>query len=151
MTGEEHNNTLATLWFIYGAMHGLTLLGLLLLVLIVKLSVSDAIALSGFWIAISVITFALLLLAVGLLPLLVGFGFRRRSRWLKPSAQALSIISLINIPIGTALGIYTIKFFRGDPGVTLYGGKSSSGSEAELGDAMRGAQPLMNWANRSKS
>ena len=44
MTGEEHNNTLATLWFIYGAMHGLTLLGLLILVLIVKLSVSDAIA-----------------------------------------------------------------------------------------------------------
>ena len=151
MTGEEHNKTLATLWFIYGAMHGLTLLGLLLLVLIVKLSVSDAITLSAFWIAISVIAFVVLLMFVGVLPLLVGFGFRQRSRWLKPSAQALSIVSLINIPIGTALGIYTIKFFRSYAGTSLYGGKGSSATEAELSDAMRGAQPLMNWANRSKS
>jgi len=81
MTGEEHNKTLATLWFIYGAMHGLTLLGLLLLVLIVKLSVSDAITLSAVWIAISVIAFVVLLMFVGVLPLLVGFGFRQRSRW----------------------------------------------------------------------
>jgi hypothetical protein len=150
MTGEEHNKTLATLWFIYGAMHGLTLLGLLLLVLIVKLSVSDAITLSGFWISISVIAFVVLLLIVGVLPLLAGFGFGKRSRWLKPLAQALAIISLVNIPIGTALGIYTIKFFRSEAGGTLYGGKASSASESELSDAMRGAQPLMNWANRSK-
>jgi len=150
MTGEEHNKTLATLWFIYGAMHGLTLLGLLLLVLIVKLSVSDAITLSGFWIAISVITFVVLLMVVGVLPLLVGFGFRERSRRLKPLARALAIISLVNIPIGTALGIYTIKFFRSEAGIRLYGGKASSTSESELKDAMHGAKPLMNWANRSK-
>ena len=150
MTAEEHNKTLATLWFIYGAMHGLTLLGLLLLVLVVKLSVSDAIALSTFWISISVITFVVLLVMVGVLPLLVGFGFRQRSRWLKPAAQALSIISLINIPIGTALGIYTIRFFRSDAGISLYGGKASSASEGELSEAMRGAQPLMNWANKLK-
>jgi len=150
MTAEDHNKTLATLWFIYGAMHGLTLLGLLLLVLVVKLSVSDAIALSAFWIAISVITFVGLLMFVGVLPLLVGFGFQKQSRWLKPSAQALAIISLINIPIGTALGIYTIKFFRSDAGISLYGGKASSASEGELSDAMQGAQPLMNWANKSK-
>jgi hypothetical protein len=87
---------------------------------------------------------------VGVLPLLVGFGFRKRGRWLKSSAQALAIISLINIPIGTALGIYTIKFLRSDAGISLYGGKASSASEGELSDAMRGAQPLMNWANRSK-
>ena len=31
MTAEEHNKTLATLYLIYGAMHGLTMLGLLLL------------------------------------------------------------------------------------------------------------------------
>ncbi len=150
MTVEEHNKTLATLWFIYGAMHGLTLLGLLLLVLIVKLSVSDAITLSGFWISISVITFVVLLMIVGVLPLLVGFGFGKRSRWLKPLAQALAIISLINIPIGTALGIYTIKFFRSDAGTSLYGGTTSAATDSELKDAMHGAQPLMNWANRSK-
>jgi hypothetical protein len=36
MTAEEHNKTLATLYFIYSGIHGLTLIGLLLLVLVVK-------------------------------------------------------------------------------------------------------------------
>ena len=36
MTAEEHNKTLATLYFIYSGIHGLTLVGLLLLVLLVK-------------------------------------------------------------------------------------------------------------------
>ncbi len=80
MTAEEHNKTLATLWFIYGAMHGLTLLGLLLLILIVKLSVSDALSVSGFWIAISTIIFVVLMMIVGLLPLVIGVGFRKRAR-----------------------------------------------------------------------
>lgn len=150
MTAEEHNKTLATLWFVYGGMHGLTLLGLLLLILMVKLSVSDAVSISGFWFAISTIAFVVLMMVVGLLPLVVGIGFRKRARWLKSSAIALSVISLINIPIGTALGIYTIKFLRSAAGVSLYGGKASSASEAELAEAMQGAQPLMNWAPKSK-
>jgi hypothetical protein len=150
MTAEEHNKTLATLWFIYGAMHGLTLLGLLLLILIVLLS-SNVVSISGFWIAMSVIIFVVLMMIVGLLPLVVGIGFRKRTRWLKPVAVALSIVSLINIPIGTALGIYSIKFLRSEAGVGLYGGKASAATDAELADAMRGAQPLMNWANKSKS
>lgn len=149
MTAEEHNKTLATLWFIYGAMHGLTLLGLLLLVLIVKLSVSESLSVSGFWMSMSVIIFVLLLMIVGLLPLVIGIGFRKRTRWLKTAAIALSIASLFNIPIGTALGIYTIKFLRSGAGVSLYGGKASSATEAELNDAMQGAQPLMSWANKS--
>lgn len=151
MTAEEHNKTLATLWFIYGAMHGLTLLGLLLLILIVKLSVSDALSISGFWIAISTIIFVVLMMIVGLLPLVTGIGFRKRARWLKTMAIALSIVSLVNIPIGTALGIYTIKFLRSAAGVSLYGGKASVATDAELAEAMKGAQPLMNWANKSKS
>ena len=151
MTADEHNKTLATLWFIYGAMHGLTLLGLLLLILIVKLSVSAALSISGFWIAMTVITFVILMMIVGLLPLVLGIGFRKRAGWLKTLALALAIVSLINIPIGTALGIYTIKFLRSEAGVSLYGGKASAATDAELADAMRGAEPLMNWANKSKS
>jgi hypothetical protein len=150
MTAEEHNKTLGVLWFVYGAMHGLTLLGLLLLILIVKLSVSEALSISGFWIAMAVIVFVLLVMIVGLLPLVIGIGFRKRTRWVKATAMALSIVSLINIPIGTALGIYTIRFLRSAAGVGLYGGKASAATEAELADAMRGAQPLMNLADKLK-
>ena len=150
MTAEEHNKTLATLHFIYGGMHGLTLLGLLLLVFVFVMASPAANSISAFWIAVSVVVFVVLLFAVGLLPLLVGYGLMKRRRWAKPLGICLAVISLINIPIGTALGIYAFKFFRSEGGIKLYGGGVSTASESELQDALHGAQPLMNWADRLK-
>ena len=150
MTGEEHNKTLATLWFVYSGIHGLTLIGLLLLVLVVKLTTPAAELISSFWLFVGGFVFVLLFLTVGVLPLLIGYGFRKRARWLKPIGFVTAILSFVNIPIGTALGIYTIKFFRSEAGVKLYGGQAASTAESELRDAMQGAQPLMNWAKRVK-
>jgi hypothetical protein len=150
MTAEEHNKTLATLYFIYGAMHGLTLLALLLLVLIAKLATPLAELITTSTIVVGMIVFVILLLTVGVLPVIVGYGLRKRSRWVKSLALALAIVSLINIPIGTALGIYTFKFFKSEGGVRLYGGKGSATSEADLQEALRGAQPLMDLAKRVK-
>jgi hypothetical protein len=149
MNAEEHNQTLATLHFIYGAMHGLTLAGLLLLAVVVKLASPDASSISTFWIAFGVLMFVVLLFVVGLLPLVVGYALKKRRLWAKPLGLALAVISLVNIPVGTALGIYTIKFFRSEGGVRLYGGQTSN-SESDLQGAMKGAQPLMNWADRLK-
>jgi hypothetical protein len=85
-----------------------------------------------------------------LLPLAVGYGLKKRRRWAKPVGLSLAVVSLINIPVGTALGIYAIKFFRSEGGVRLYGGKQSTSSESELHDALRGTQPLMKWAGKLK-
>ena len=150
MTAEEHNTTLANLHFIYGAMHGLTLAGLLLLVIVIKLAESTAVSISTFWITFAVLTFVVLLFLVGLIPLAVGYGLKKRKRWARPLGLMLAVISMINIPVGTALGIYTIKFFRSEGGVRLYGGKFSAASEGDLQDALNRTQPLMNWADRSK-
>jgi hypothetical protein len=150
MTAEEHNKTLATLYLIYSGIHGLTLVGLLLLVLVVKFATPAAEVISPAVLAIGSVAFVILFLAVGLLPLLVGYGLRKRARWVKPLGSFVAIISLVNIPIGTALGIYTMKFFRSDAGRALYGGPGTTASEEELKGAMRGAQPLMNWADRLK-
>jgi hypothetical protein len=150
MTAEEHNKTLATLHFIYGAMHGLTLLGLLLLALVVEISTLGPNSISSFWIACAVIVFVVLLFAVGLLPLAVGYGLTKRKRWAKPLGLALAAISLVNIPIGTALGIYAFKFFRSEGGIKLYGGKASTSGEDELQQALTSTQPLMKWADRMK-
>src|SRR5438874_8230096 len=150
MTAEEHNKTLATLHFIYGGMHGLTLLGLLLLVFGFMMAAPAANSISAFWIAARVLVFVVLLFAVGLLPLLVGYGLTKRRRWAKRLGIVLAVISLINIPIGTALGIYAVKFFRSEGGIRLYGGNESTGSESELQDALHRAQPLMNWAKRTR-
>lgn len=150
MTAEEHNKTLATLHFIYGAMHGLTLVALLLLVFAVKLATPDASLISPFWFRVGVLAFLVLFIAVGLWPVIVGYAFMKRKRWAKPLAVVLGVISLINIPIGTALGIYTIKFLRSEGGIKLYGGKATTASKAELEEALRDARPLMNWADRRK-
>jgi len=151
MTAEEHNKTLATLHYIYGAMHGLTLVGLLLLVFVFMMASPAANLIPTFWIAVSVVIFVVLLFAVGFLPLLVGYGLMKRRRWAKPLGICLAGISLINIPIGTALGIYAFKFFKSAGGIKLYGGGGvSTASESELQDALHGAQPLMNWADRPK-
>ena len=149
-TAEEHNKTLATLYFIYGAMHGLTLIGLLLLVFVVKLTTPAAELISGVWVVGGAIAFLILFMAVGLIPLIVGFGFRHRRGWVKPLGLALAVVSLINVPIGTALGIYTLKFFRGEVGAEFYGGRASAANDEELRDSVRGTQPLMKWTNRLK-
>ncbi len=54
MTAEEHNKTLATLYFIYGAMHGLTLVGLLLLLLVFWLAAPNVAQVSAFWVVTGV-------------------------------------------------------------------------------------------------
>ena len=150
MTAEEHNKTLATLHFIYGGMHGLTLLGLLLLVIVLMTASTAANSISAPWVAVSVLVFLIFLFAVALLPLLVGYALMKRRRWAKPLGICLAVISLINIPIGTALGIYTFKFFKSEGGIKLYGGRVSTASESELQDALHGAKPLMNWAKRTR-
>jgi len=150
MTAEEHNKTLGTLHFIYGAIHGLTLVGLVILIVFVALATPAAANLSTFWMVVGSLIIAALFIVVGLLPVVVGYGLRRRLRWVKPVGIILAVLSLVNIPIGTALGIYTIKFFRSTGGVELYGGTVASTSEGELKDAMDGAQPLMKFADRLK-
>ena len=150
MTAEEHNKTLATLYLIYSGIHGLTLVGLLLLVLVVKFATPAVEVITPTALALGSVAFVILFLAVGLLPLLVGYGFRKRAAWVKPLGTIVAIISLVNIPIGTALGVYTMKFFRSAAGRALYGGQGTRASDDELKDAMRGTQPLMNWADKLK-
>jgi hypothetical protein len=91
-----------------------------------------------------------LLLLVGLLPMVEGYALKKHKRWARPFGIILAVISLINIPVGTALGIYTIKFFRSEGGVRLYGGRAATASDAELHDAAKGPRPLMNLAERLK-
>ncbi len=150
MTAEQHNQTLGTLHLVYGAVHGLTLLGLLGLVLIFRFASVAGELISASMMMIGTVVFILLALLVGILPLIAAIGFRKRRGWVKPFAIALAVVSLVNIPIGTALGIYTIKFFRSAAGVQLYGGQASLADTNELEDALGRAQPLMNVAERLK-
>jgi hypothetical protein len=148
MSAEDHNKTLATLHFVYGAMHGLGLAALILVVLVSLIALPGANPGPTFWIAFAIVTFVVSLFVAP--PLTVGYGLLKRRGWAKPLGIASGVISLVNIPLGTALGIYAIRFFRSEGGRRLYGGKASTTSDGELETALRGAQPLMSWADRLK-
>ena len=146
MTAEEHNKTLATLYAIYGGLHGLGLAALVILAVVIKLGLDSGTAPPAIWIVIIILMAAAALFTVP--PLIVAYGLKQRSRWAKGLAIVSSVPSLVNIPIGTALSIYTFKFFKSAGGAALYGGKTSTASEQELQDALSGNQPLMDWAKR---
>jgi hypothetical protein len=54
------------------------------------------------------------------LALLAGWGLMERSQWGRIVAIAAAILSLIRIPIGTALGIWTLVTLLGYRNTTLY-------------------------------
>jgi len=148
MTGEEHNKMLAMLYAIYGGLHGLGLAALLILALVVKVSSVSGQAATAVWITVFSLMIAAAVFTVP--PLIVAYGFKQRSTWTKPVAYVSAILSLVNIPLGTALSIYTFRFFTSEAGRALYGGQGEVTEERELQDAMRGAQPLMKWAKRAR-
>ncbi|HVH71288.1 MAG TPA: hypothetical protein VNB49_09290 [Candidatus Dormibacteraeota bacterium] len=148
MTAEDHNRTLATLHLVYGAMHGLGLAALVLVVLFSLILLPGADPSPKFW-----VVFASLTVVVSLFvwpPLVVGYGLLKRKAWAKPLGITSAVISLVNLPLGTALSIYAIRFFQSEGGRRLYGGKEPTTSESELQDALRRAQPLMNRVSRVK-
>ena len=147
MTAEEHNQTLALLHFIYAGIHGLTLAALVLLIFVARSASPISLSISAFWIKFGIIAFVIVLVAVVLLPLLAGYGLRKRKRWAKPITIVSGVVSMINIPIGTALGIYAIKFLSSAAGSTLYGG-SGAASEMELQHAFQRTKRLTDLADR---
>jgi hypothetical protein len=54
--------------------------------------------------------------------LVAGIGLLRRARWARILALAVAAIHLIEIPIGTALGVYAIWVLVQDESVRLLGG-----------------------------
>jgi hypothetical protein len=54
------------------------------------------------------------------LALIAGWGLMERTQWGRLVAVAAAIVSLIKIPIGTALGIWTLVTLLGYRNTTLY-------------------------------
>ena len=65
------------------------------------------------------ITVGLLMAALGLPGLLAGWGLLTGKPWARVLAIVVGILSLINVPIGTALGVYTLWVLT-QPAATEY-------------------------------
>jgi hypothetical protein len=52
--------------------------------------------------------FGVLMVVLGLPGMLAGYGLLKRYSWARTLALVLGILGLVNFPVGTAIGIYTV-------------------------------------------
>jgi len=116
MTTRQHLDTIGLLWIVYGLLYVAG--GLLFFVLFGLAGVGTGVAavsgganelyvMGGGYLAAAVLGgsfFALL----GLPHAVVGLALRRRRPWSRVGALVLAAIALLNMPLGTLLGVYTI-------------------------------------------
>lgn len=128
MTAKDHNKTLGILFLVWG---GLQALGLLISLFmfggmgaaLVATGKNDeqigGAVFLGLALFIGVISIAILVPT-----LMAGFKLLKAQRSARTWAIAAAIIALINIPLGTALGVYALWFLFGEEGKRFYGGSN---------------------------
>lgn len=84
----------------------------------------DAMAVT-FLVGATIGTFLFLLALPGLL---AGWGLLQRRSWSRILALVVGAINLVNVPLGTALGVYTIWVLMQDDAIDLLEGRSGAGS-----------------------
>ena len=103
---ELHIKVLGILYIISGilATFGGTLI--ILLFTVIGIAASEVRALPI--LAVLAIVLGSILLVIGVAKLICGWGLLARKKWSRVFGIIMAIISLINIPFGTALGIYAL-------------------------------------------
>ena len=130
MTAQEHNKTLGILFLIFGSVNILLLIPAALQATKALKSLEDAAALNpnpesarnamGL-LMILLIVLGVLTLISAVMEIVAGLGLFKQRPWSPPAATIAAIVALINIPIGTGLGIYALWFLFGNKARELYG------------------------------
>lgn len=110
---RQHIDTMGVLFMVYGVLQlvGVLVLGLMLVggvglaVVGVSSGEEELLLLGGVYGMIGLLAGALaLVLAVGYL--VAGQGLRKRRSWARIAAFVLGALALLNVPLGTALGVF---------------------------------------------
>jgi len=117
MTAQDHNKILAILFLVDGLLNVIALVVAVFFIAGVgvyattRMGSSESIV---FWIG-AVLGVLICAFVLVLLPFLSSFAMFKRKTWAKTVGFIASIVSLLGLPFGTALGIYGIWFLsRGD-------------------------------------
>ncbi len=122
---KDHINILGILWIVFGALSLFAALFILLLFFGITLIPGVDFAAGGILKVIGVIIGAYLGL-LGLPKIIGGIGLLNGREWGRVIVIIMSFLSLVNIPVGTALGVYSlivlfnresIEYFRSGPQV----------------------------------
>jgi hypothetical protein len=123
MTPEQHNKYLGWAHLVYAALH--TLMGVVISVIVAVMfstlpnSGRGNPPPPGFFIAMAVF---MLIFTVGIsIPsMIAGYALLKRKRWAKIAAIVAGAFAAMQVPVGTAVCVYTFWFLFSEPGRLLY-------------------------------
>ena len=120
---DTHVKVLAVLYIVFGALG--TLLGLGLMALLSFIGVAGAASDPDAWMALPVLgitgaALGVFLLILSLPGVIAGVGLLKYRPWARILIIVLSALNLMNIPIGTILGIYGLWVMLSDEGSRLF-------------------------------
>lgn len=112
----NHLTLLGSLWIAYSvlALFGGVIIFVLNQTLFAALSARGEFGPPGGFLRPMFAVIGILLLMKGTLSIIAGIGLLTRQSWARIIALVMGCISLLNIPFGTALGIYTIWVLLGE-------------------------------------
>jgi hypothetical protein len=107
---SDHVKLLSVLWLVYGSLNLLAVIFVWMIgsAVIAAISQAQPGAQIPSFIHPLLTVIALFVMAKGALCLAGGVGLLQRASWGRVTALIAGFISLLNIPFGTALGVYTI-------------------------------------------
>lgn len=123
----NHLTLLGSLWIAYSllAVFGAVVLFLLNRTLFAELQARGQFGPPGGFLRPLFAMLGMLVLCKGVLSFIAGIGLLTKQPWARILALVMGCISLLNIPFGTALGIYTIWVLLGENGEQEYRALSS--------------------------
>lgn len=153
MTTEEHNRTLGILHLVYGGLHALILLMVMLFVIPILIGIgttgtsrdADGAMLMVIFLSI----FALFWAAITIPSFVAGYGMLKRKSWAKVWAMVAGGVAGMHFPLGTALCVYTFWFLFSNGGNKMYENMSKPFDTYQPG-VLHGAPQPADWNARSR-
>ena len=126
MTLEEHNKTLGILHIVYAALHTLLMLGVFgFMLFFFRMAGAELRNQPGAPPEALMLVFVLLGAVFALIftvpSYVAGYAMLKRKPWARVASLVAAVIEVMNVPFGTALGVYALWFLFGK-GQALYAG-----------------------------
>ena len=109
---REHVRLVGILWMAYSALH---LVGGVVVILVGRIVFGNFIQFHGgpppevlIWLRPLITLFGWLLVTKAAAGFLAGWGLLQKELWARTVALVVAFLALLNVPLGTALGIYTL-------------------------------------------
>ncbi len=124
MTSDEHNKYLGIAFLVHGGLQILVLIVMALFLSLFFFSIPGkpgGPAFPAAFFAI-ILTFTVAFQLLFTLPsIIAGYALLKKKSWARISAIVAGVLTVMNIPIGTAIGVYAFWYFFGEEWKPAYG------------------------------